>query len=383
MPVNLDEKPFFIVGQERSGSTLLMAILGMHSRLAVPEVSWWYPRFRGYLYSYGSLQDPKNLRTLADEMVFGLRNPLWGMPVNPRTVVDEVIGRARESSFEGIYCAMLEAYADWVGKPRWGEKTPNNLYFVNEILTDFPGAKIICITRDGRDMGVDAIGSNFGPNNAFVAAENWSHSQHFAQILRAELAADSWYDVGYERLVREPKIVLRGVCEFLGEDYEDTLLDFHRGSIAQERGRLRDHKALASPITDQYVGIYREQMSRRDQGIYASVAGEVHLAEGYSLDVEPIAVGDDEAQRYRELDACFRAAALVGPGGRLVLESYHDWLIDQREARRQRGIWSLEDRPQTGLHNDPFEEHIIGLRASRRWKQLLGIKRQYTGAGAV
>ena len=36
-------------------------------------------------------------------------------------------------------------------KPRWGEKTPNNLYFVDEILADFPGAKIVCVTRDGRE----------------------------------------------------------------------------------------------------------------------------------------------------------------------------------------------------------------------------------------
>ena len=383
MPIDLDEKPFFIVGQERSGSTLLMAILGMHSRLAVPEVSWWYPRFRGYLYSYGSLDEPENLHTLADEMIFGLRNPLWGMPFNPRTVVSEILECARESSFAGIFCAMLESYAKWVGKPRWGEKTPNNLYFVREILTDFPGAKIVCITRDGRDMSVDAIGSDFGPNNVFVAAENWSHSQRHAQILRDELGAESWHDVHYENLVRDPVNVLRGVCEFLGEEYENRLLDFHQGAVARERGRLRDHKALSSPITDQYIGIYQEQMSLRDQGVYAGVAGQVHQAEGYTLNIEPIAIDEDEAQRYRDLDACFRAAALVGPGGRLVLESYHDWLIDQREARRRRGVWSDADRPVNGLHTDPFEEHITGLRASREWKQILGIKRQYSGDGAV
>jgi hypothetical protein len=40
MAVHLAEKPVFIVGQERSGTTLLMAMLGCHSRIAVPEVAW-------------------------------------------------------------------------------------------------------------------------------------------------------------------------------------------------------------------------------------------------------------------------------------------------------------------------------------------------------
>lgn len=43
--------PFFIVGSERSGTTLLMAIVGHHSRLAVPEVAGDYPRFRAFLHT--------------------------------------------------------------------------------------------------------------------------------------------------------------------------------------------------------------------------------------------------------------------------------------------------------------------------------------------
>jgi len=383
MSIELEEKPIFVVGQERSGSTLVMAMLGCHSRLAVPEVAWWYPRFRPFLYTYGNLDDEANLRTLADEMAFNLRNPFWGMPINPRSIVDEIIAEVKERSFAGIYCAMMERYASHVGKPRWGEKTPNNLYFCDEILADFPGAKIICVTRDGRDMSCDAIGSDFGPNNIFVAAENWAHSQAVAQRFRSRLAAENWFDVHYEDLVRRPEGVLRELCVFLGEDYEDEMLNFHQGPIAQARGKLRDHKPLGQPITDQFVGIYKDQLSLDDQRIYAAVAGKVHTAEGYDLDVEPGAVPDDEAKRFRTLDACFRAATLAAPGGRLVLESYHDWLIDQREVRRQKGVWSEADKPAGGVQDDPFFEHIIGLRAPRAWKERLGIKRQYTGIGAV
>ena len=44
-----------MIGAERSGTTLVMAMLGCHPRIAVPEVVWYYPRFRPYLHTYGDL----------------------------------------------------------------------------------------------------------------------------------------------------------------------------------------------------------------------------------------------------------------------------------------------------------------------------------------
>ncbi len=36
MAITLDEKPVFMIGVERSGTTLFMAMLGYHPRIAVP-----------------------------------------------------------------------------------------------------------------------------------------------------------------------------------------------------------------------------------------------------------------------------------------------------------------------------------------------------------
>jgi hypothetical protein len=371
------EKPIFVLGAERSGTTLLMAMLGFHKRIAVPEVVWYYPRFRPYLHTYGDLSQTQNLRTLAEEMVFGLKTPFFGMQVNPAAIVDEVLGRVREKSFAGIFDAMLGKYAEYVGKPRWGEKTPYNLFFVREILEDFPNAQFLFITRDGRDASADYLESSFGPTNIYSAAYAWKRSQNAVEEWRVKLPKTQWLDVAYESLVRNPEQVLKQVAYFLGEEYDPAMLDFHQGDIAHKRGKQRDHAPLGGPASPQYIGIHKNLLSLRDQRIFAGVAGRELEAAGYVTDVDPLLLSDVEVTRYMELDGRTRAATIDAEDGHIVYESYNDWLVDQREARRRSGVWQAEAAPTHFPIGHVDEELVTGQRAARRWKDYFGIKRRY------
>lgn len=115
----------------------------------------------------------------------------------------------------------------------------------------------------------------------------------------------------------------------------------------------------------------------RDQGIYATVAGETHRKLGYELDVAPLAFSQAERDLWIEWDGRIRAARLDGPNGHIVFESYRDWLVDQREARRKKGVWTKEDARREFPEGHPDEEIIVGFRASRRWKDHFSIKRRY------
>jgi hypothetical protein len=377
--------PFFIVGSERSGTTLLMAILGQHSRLAVPEVAWYYPRFRPYLHTYGDLREPERFRTLLAEMIFGLKTPFFGLDLNPSTIVAELAGRARAPTFAEAYAAILGLYAEKVGKPRWGEKTPHNLFYVEEILQDFPDARFVNLVRDGRDVAVDQLRSAFGPRNVYTAALIWRRTQEVAARLRAKLPRESWLDVKYEDLAARPEPVVREVLRFLREEWEPGVLDFHRGDIAQRRARTRDHRPLGQPVSTEHVGLYRTQLSAHDQGVFNHVAGGALREAGYATDVPPIPVPADEAALYVELDGRIRAATLDAPEGHIVFESYNDWLIDQREERRRRGIWSAVPAtpPRLAPLFDWDEEFLSGQRAPRRWKEHLAVKRRYQSQSLV
>jgi len=385
MPITLKERPVFMIGAERSGTTLVMAMLGCHPRIAVPEVVWYYPRFRPYVFTYGDLSRDANFRTLAEEMVFGLKTPFWGMKVNPRTILDEILAELKERSFAGIYCAMHERYARSVGnKPRWGEKTPHNLFFVKEILEDFPNAQFIFITRDGRDASADYLDSAFGPTNIFCAAESWALCQNAVRPWRKQLATDQWMDLCYEDLVKDPVAVLKDVCVFLGEKFAPEMLEFHKTELAKNRGATKDHKPLGHEASDRYIGIYKRQLSLRDQEIFAAVAGKELEEAGYKLDVRAATITGEQAALWRELDGRTRAATMDAPEGHIVYESYNDWLVDQREERKRRGLWIDADVPKKPFPvGHPHEEMITGQRAPRYWKDYLCVKRRYVGKTAL
>lgn len=371
-----EDAPIFIVGSERSGTTLLMALLGHHPRLAVPEVTWYYPRFRAHIRTYGDLADPANFRTLAAEMALGLKTPFFGLPWNPRTIVDEVVERAPRRDFAGAFAAILGRYAEDVGKPRWGEKTPHNLFYVREILADFPGARFLNLVRDGRDVAVEQLRSAFGPRNVYAAAQIWRNVQREADRQRAALPPERWLDVPYELLAREPETVLQGVFAFIGEAWDPAVLAFHRGETAQRRARTRDHRQLGEPVNAAHVGIHRRHLSLHEQAVFAGVAGRELRAAGYALDVDPVELDPAEAALLAEHDQRIRAATLDAPEGHIVYESYNDWLADQREERRRRGVWQ-DDRP-ANLPDWPAE-FLGGQRAPRYWKQRFAIPRRYEG----
>ncbi len=334
MATKKSNKPIFVIGAERSGTTLVMAMLGAHPKIAVPEVAWYYPRFYPYLYTYGNLNERQNIKTLIGEMIFGLKTPFWNMQVNPRTIVDELYEKTYQKTFGGVYDAILTKFSESQNKPRWGEKTPYNLFFLGAIINDFPDGQIIFVTRDGRDASADYLESSFGPTNIYCAAEIWKMCQNTVSPWRKKLSDKQWMDVKYEELVRRPKDVLQKICDFIDEKYSPIMLDFYNSDIARARGATRDHKPLGSPVSDKYIGIYKYLLSQRDQEIFTGVAHDELVEYGYESNIKALILDEGMKNIYKEIDGRIRAATLDGPEGHIVYESYNDWLEDQRKNKK-------------------------------------------------
>ncbi len=315
-------------------------------------------------------------------MLFGIKRPFFGLAVNPRTVLDEVMTYVEEISFKGAFAAIMNWHRGYTGKDRWGEKTPHSLFYLKEIFQDFPDAKVVLMYRDGRDVVCSQLRSCFGPTNVVAGAVMWKRCMRESLEAMRHYPPERLLALRYESLATDPVGALQRICQFIDEKYEPTMLDFYKGDLAVQRALTIDHRSLGEPVHERFVGIYRDEMSRIDEGIFCALAGDELREAGYDFDGPARPVSTDYVNKMIERDARCRAANLDAPGGHIVIESYADWVVDRRECRRNAGVWCGPPPPPPSLADWP-QEQIEGFRAPRVYKDRFAVPRRYVASERV
>jgi hypothetical protein len=221
---NVEDTPFFIISCSRSGSTLLSRMLNQHPRIAVSGESHLFNIFYPWLAYYGELSDRKNQERLVEDILstFHIRN--WTPPLQK----DQVMARIDSPDFAGVVEAVMKTWADLQGKPRWGEKTPQHVYFWQEILDCFPRGKIVHIVRDGRDVAASFVTAPFGPKTYHSAAKRWVRELGEIDLLKAAIPPERFFELSYENLLDQPIEQLSALCDFLGETFYLGMLEFFK-----------------------------------------------------------------------------------------------------------------------------------------------------------
>jgi hypothetical protein len=269
--------PFFIVGNDRSGTTMLRMILDRGVDAAVPPES---------MFLTDVSLPPAGWQELMDEVWQHPKVRLWELPGPPPRVPD---GLDDDDAARFVLGAPFAAYARKHGKPRWGDKTPHYVHHVDLLLSIWPDARVVILVRDGRDVALSLRRMPFGPNNAWAAAQWW------ARGIRAGDAAAAGHpeqvrQVRYEDLVRDPETHVRAVCAFLELRYAPEMLDL---AHADRSLIVPDQKSwfptLFEGITTRAAGRWEREMPTRDQAVFAALAGDELAAHGYPVPVRPVA----------------------------------------------------------------------------------------------
>jgi hypothetical protein len=110
----------FIVGAERSGTTLLRLMLDAHPDLAVPPETHFIAR------TAEACQDASDPRQAFLETVTSHRR--WGDFRIQGDLLAQRISTIEPFDLSAALRAFYELYAERLGKPRWGDKTPNYVH---------------------------------------------------------------------------------------------------------------------------------------------------------------------------------------------------------------------------------------------------------------
>ena len=165
-----------------------------------------------------------------------------------------------------------------------GDKTPHYVADIPVLLRIFPDAKVLHIYRDGRDVALSWLGTEFGPTNVFGAATTW---RRLVASGRRDGASrpGSYLEVRYEELLEAPERTMRSICEFVGEPFvEAVLTPAVRGRWYAPRrasaGTLRERTEVERDNREKW----RTQMVQADREMFESVAGDLLTELGYEVE---------------------------------------------------------------------------------------------------
>jgi Sulfotransferase family len=292
--------PLLILGVRRSGTTLLRVMLDRHSRLAVPDETYFVPQ----------LADRHLRRVDADDFLDDVRRVVeWELPL------DKVRARLRDGMPVGeAIGAVYAVYAEERGKSRWGDKTP--MYMQNLRLLErlFPDALYVHLIRDGRDAALSFLELPRG-----LVTETWMHPRSTADFAcqwatevpgarrLGERVGSRYLEVRYEELVDDVASVLRRVCDFAGLGYEPAMTDY-AGNIDVS---AKPHQQRLTQPPTRGVRNWRTQMSGQDVAAFEQVAGDVLRKLGYETSHEADAAGRVRLASYRARALAWRGASFA------------------------------------------------------------------------
>lgn len=238
------DRPIFVMGMYRSGTTLTEQVLSAHGSIAAGGESG------GMTHCAGELGD-----------ALGGRDH-W--PTNVTSVTTELLDSAGER-----YLDTIAEIAD-SDAPHFTDKMPMNYLNVGLISLMFPGARIIHCLRDPLDTCLSCYGNAFASRMAYTSdLSDLGHA--YRQYLRL---MDHWsgvetvpiHPLRYEELVSDPEPVLRSVMDFLGLDWAPELLRFHESA-----------RVAATPSMDQVrEPLYTGSIGRA--GHYIAHLGDLEAA---------------------------------------------------------------------------------------------------------
>lgn len=273
--------PFFIVGFQRSGTTLLRLMLDNHPELAVPldTVGLW-ARYEERVPAYGPLEDEAAARRLITDLLGEERIRLWEVPLTLETV----LARRRRGGYPGIVEAFHLAYAAHHGKRAWGDKDPGNMERIDQLNRWFPDCRIIHIIRDGRDACLSQTKQDFGFDDLFECAVAWREQVEWVRRIGTILGAARYAELRYEDLVATPEAELRRLCDFLGVSWQPAMLEYHR----DVKRSVPDSKRHIWPMLDKppqkdNAGRWKKELTQGERIGFEKRAWSMLSAMGYEV----------------------------------------------------------------------------------------------------
>jgi len=242
-PGNPDDSAIFVLGQPRTGTTLIERIITSHSQV----------------HSAGELQQ------------FGLSVRRLTQTQNPRRYSPELFAAAAQIDPKALGTAYLQSSTRMRGKlPRFVDKLPVNYVNIGLILASLPNSKIVHLVRNPMDACFASFKQLFADAylHSYEQREMARHHARYRQLMShwQEQFPGRIINISYEDTARDLEPNARALIQALDLPWEDACLHFHESkqgvataSAVQVRepahtrsiGRWRRYEAQLQPMIEE------------------------------------------------------------------------------------------------------------------------------------
>lgn len=246
--MSLISQPIFLIGAERSGTTLLRLMLDSHSHL-----SWCYE----FEYSVDLISNEGHWPTLEDyyrwlstHRIFQATNFKIDYKLNYPQLVNSFLIQKKNREGKLLVGATVHRHFD-------------------RLLRIWPDAKFIHIVRDGRDVARSCIGMGWA-GNVWTGIERWIETENLWADLKQSLPQEQQIEITYESLITNTSVTLTKLCDFMGIAFEPEMLDYHKMSSYD----LPDPKLL---------GRWKQKLSKKEIQLIESRISQMLVERNYQL----------------------------------------------------------------------------------------------------
>lgn len=293
-------RPIFVVGFQRSGTTLLQELLGGHPEIAaVPEVHYLF-RIHDLRDHYGDLTDGANLRRAVHDLLHPPLPLLDDCGVSDERLLERV--SARGPGYDTLLDELLLEIADRRGARRWSEKSAGQP--LAQLVELFPAAQVVHISRDVVDVVASSVATPWNDHSAVELAGQWGRFESATRAAGASLPDDRYQPVCYEQLVNDPRATLSAVCRFLDvQPCLDEMLAATARMAAVPTFALGWLSRVGQPIDTASVGRGSAVLTEEER---QAVRAEAAAAAARPPSVAPTGAVLTPAERWQETQDFFR-----------------------------------------------------------------------------